>query len=216
MLEEMGAFFDSRLEVYDAHQLQEIDGAAEFYPFTAAQLPAFPGCRVLDLGCGTGLELEFYFRRNPNAYVTGIDLAPGMLGALCEKFPDRQLTLLQGSYFTLPFGEAAYDAAVSVESLHHFTKAQKIPLYDKLHHALKPNGYFILTDYFSVSDEEERSHMAELARLSDAQHIAADGSYHFDTPLTCAHEMEALQAAGFSAVQILGRWGQTGVLKAVY
>ena len=29
---------------------------------------------VLDLGCGTGLEMDFYFRRNPAAKITGIDL----------------------------------------------------------------------------------------------------------------------------------------------
>ena len=38
----------------------------------------------------------------------------------------------------------SFDAAVSVESLHHFTKEEKIPLYDKLRKALKPGGYFIL------------------------------------------------------------------------
>ena len=61
-LEEMGSFFDSRLEEYDRHQLTEIEGAGEFYRFTAECLPAHPGARILDLGCGTGLELEEYFR----------------------------------------------------------------------------------------------------------------------------------------------------------
>lgn len=61
MLEKMGAFFDARLEGYDAHQLDCIASAREFYPFTAAQLPAGAGARVLDLGCGTGLELDSYY-----------------------------------------------------------------------------------------------------------------------------------------------------------
>lgn len=213
-LEKMDAFFDERLEIYDAHQLHEIQAAEEFYPFTAHQLPLQPGCKVLDLGCGTGLELEFYFQCNPAACVTGIDLAPGMLAALQQKFPGRQLTLLQGSYFTIPFATAVYDAAVSVESLHHFTQAQKVPLYRKLHNALKPGGYFILTDYFAETEQEERACRAELDRIARAQGVAADGSYHFDTPLTCAHEIEALQAAGFSAVEILAAWGQTKTIRS--
>ena len=45
-----------------------------------------PGAKVLDLGCGTGLELEYYFRLNSTAMVTGIDLAAGMLQKLKEKF----------------------------------------------------------------------------------------------------------------------------------
>lgn len=50
-------------------------------------------------------------------------------------------------------GDNGFDAAVSVESLHHFSKEEKTELYTKLHRALKDNGYFIITDYFSLSDE---------------------------------------------------------------
>ena len=155
-LEKMGEFFDARLDSYDEHQMTSIESAQEFYPYTAAALPAEPGARVLDLGCGTGLELQAYFALNPTAGITGIDLAQGMLNALKQKFSDKDLTLIAGSYFDVPFGEDAFDAAVSVESLHHFTKEEKIPLYAKLRKALKRNGCFILTDYFAMSDGEER------------------------------------------------------------
>ena len=39
-----------------------------------------------------------------------------------------------------PLGENGFDAAVSVESLHHFTKEEKIPLYAKVRAALKEGG----------------------------------------------------------------------------
>ena len=121
MLEKMGEFFDARIRGYEAHQLNTIDDAAEFYPFTAGQLPREAGATILDLGCGTGLELGYYFELVSTARVTGIDLAPGMLEVLRRKFPDKSLDLILGSYFDVPFGEEAFDAAVSVESLHHFT-----------------------------------------------------------------------------------------------
>ena len=69
MLEKMGAFFDARLDGYEEHQLTCIEGAREFYPFTAQCLPRFDGARVLDLGCGTGLELGEYFKINPTASI---------------------------------------------------------------------------------------------------------------------------------------------------
>ena len=206
MLEKMGAFFDARLVGYEEHQLTCIDGAREFYPFTGNCLPGEENARILDLGCGTGLELNYYFQRNPSAKVTGIDLAPRMLEALAKKFPEKELTLLQGSYFDIPFPENYYDAAVSVESLHHFTKREKIPLYRKLHRALKMHGYFILTDYFAASDEEEAVCRSELCRLMAEQGISNGDFYHFDTPLTVEHERGALLEAGFSSVEILGRW----------
>ena len=214
MLEKMAAFFEARLDGYDAHMLTNIESAAEFYPFTASLLPITARVEVLDLGCGTGLELEYYFKGNPTARVTGIDLSAGMLEALKSKFPDYRLTLRQGSYFDLPLGENAFDAAVSVESLHHFTKDEKLSLYQKLQKALRKNGYFILTDYFASSDAEEREHRRQLTRMKEEQGIADGEFYHYDTPLTVAHEIEALLEAGFLRVEVLGRWGATYTLKA--
>jgi len=215
MLERMDAFFEARLKGYDEHMLTAIEGAAEFYPFTAALLPAAANASVLDLGCGTGLELEYFFRLNPTARITGIDLSRGMLDALRQKFPCKQLQLIQASYFDEPLGSSVFDAAVSVESLHHFTQAEKIPLYRKLHDALKGGSFFILTDYFAASDEEEAQYFRNLAVLKQAQGITGDAFYHYDTPLTPAHETQALLSAGFSSVEVLGHWGNTYTLKAV-
>ena len=214
MLEKMGEFFDSRLEGYEEHQLTCIESARDFYPFTAGCLPQDKNASVLDLGCGTGLELDYYFKLNPAAKVTGIDLAPGMLAAFRKKFADKDITLIQGSYFDVPLGENEYDAAVSVESLHHFTKREKTALYCKLHKALKPNGYFILTDYFAASNDEEILYRNELNRLKSEQGIADDEFYHYDTPLTVEHETQALKEAGFSSVEISGSWGNTYTIKA--
>ena len=215
MLEKMGEFFDSRLSGYEEHQLTCIDSAKEFYPYTASCLPQAYGTRLLDLGCGTGLELGYYFELVPSAEITGIDLAPGMLDELHNKFPNKNMTLILGSYFDVPFEENFYDAAVSVESLHHFTKEEKTRLYEKLRKALKPGGCFILTDYFAMSEEEERFHRAELLRLKKDQNITDETFYHYDTPLTIEHEKEALPKAGFSSVSVLKSWGATSVLKAI-
>ena len=213
-LEKMGAFFDARLDGYEDHQLNTIDSAREFYPYTAECLPKNADARILDLGCGTGLELDEYYLLNPSAKVTGIDLAPGMLNALKQKYCGKDITLICGSYFEVPFGENVFDAAVSVESLHHFTKEEKIPLYARLKAALKPGGYFILTDYFALSDEEEYTRRQELIRLRKELDLPENEFYHYDTPLIVGHEQEALSAAGFSSVEILNQWGPTYTLKA--
>ena len=213
-LEEMSAFFEARLDLYDQHMVGDVANARELYAFTAQALPAKEGCKLLDLGCGTGLELEFYFPLCPTAQVTGIDLSQGMLSRLGEKFPEKDLTLLQGSYFDVPLGENVFDAAVSVESLHHFTKEEKIPLYAKVRAALKEGGYFLLTDYFSLSEEERRRRETLLA-LKKAQGLGDDQFYHYDTPLTVGHEAEALEGAGFSRVEIVNQWGPTYAIRAV-
>ena len=215
MLEKMCDFFENRLDGYDEHMMTNIESAAEFYPFSTKMLPAFENCCVLDLGYGTGLELEEYYLCCPSAKVTGIDLSQGMLSALRRKLPVQNITLIVSSYFDVPLGRDCFDAAISVESLHHFTKEEKVPLYAKLHAALKEDGYFILTDYFSKTDEEEIMHRQNLMALKAAQGICDHEFYHYDTPLTVNHETEALLEAGFSSVEVLNHWGATYTLKAL-
>ena len=99
MLEKMDAFFEKRLDGYDEHMRTNVDDEGQFYAFTAAQLPKCAGAMILDLGCGTGLELEEYFPLNPTAQITGIDLCRPMLEALEKKFPGKKLRLICASYF---------------------------------------------------------------------------------------------------------------------
>ena len=215
MLERMDDFFTIRCQGYDEHMRENVEGDATFYEFTASLLPKSDNAQILDLGCGTGLELEEYFKVNPSVKVTGIDMTRAMLDALKAKFPDKDLTLICDSYFDVPFEEAKYDAAVSVESLHHFTKEEKIPLYAKLNKALKPGGYFILTDYFADLDEQEDYFRRELLRIRKEENLPDGVFYHYDAPLTVEHEKEALLTAGFESVEELGNWEATHTLRAV-
>ena len=204
-LERMDDFFAARLDGYDEHMKRDIEGASGFYAYTASLLPAATGSRVLDLGCGTGLELEEYYALNPGAFVTGIDLSEAMLNALKAKFPKKNLTLLRASYFDVPLGNALYDAAVSVESLHHFPAEMKASLYEKLLAALKENGVFVLTDYFAESEETEKTYFQNLALLKNEQGLSDDVFYHYDTPLTVEHETDILLQAGFPDVRVMER-----------
>lgn len=213
-LEKMDDFFAKRVNEYDEHMLNNIEGSLEFYDYTASLLPKDFKSKILDLGCGTGLELEKYFKLNPGAYVTAIDLSDAMLNKLKEKLPDENIEIILGSYFDVPFGEFKYDGVVSVESLHHFTKEEKLTLYKKLFLALKPNGYFILTDYFAITEDLEKELFDNLRKIKKEQNIKNGELYHYDTPLTVDHEIEILKKSGFKEVEALKYWGNTCTIKA--
>ena len=213
ILEKMDDFFTVRLDGYDHQMLVNVEGCAEGYREVASLLPA--GVKtLLDLGCGTGLELDEIFKAAPEISVTGIDMTPAMLAVLRQKHPDKALTLIEGDYFTVPFGESCFDAAVSVESLHHFTHAAKEVLYRRLFAALKPGGVYIECDYMVETQAEEDHYFAELVRLKREQGLAEDAFYHYDTPCTVANQMQLLRKAGF-AVHLHSRRGGTTVLTAV-
>lgn len=214
MLERMDDFFTARVDGYDEHMRQYVEEDSEFYAYTASLLPEKENAAVLDLGCGTGLELEAFFKINPTAEVTGIDLTEAMLTALKDKLPDKKIATVCGSYFDVPFGEEAFDAVVSVESLHHFSEEEKLPLYTKLRKALKPGGYFVLTDFYADTDDQEYFFRSELIRLRKEQNLPDGVFYHYDTPMTVEHEKKILLAAGFSKVEELDSWGTTHTLRA--
>ncbi|MBP5555440.1 MAG: class I SAM-dependent methyltransferase [Lachnospiraceae bacterium] len=214
MLEKMDDFFTARVDGYDEHMRQFVEEDSEFYAFTASLLPGSENAEVLDLGCGTGLELEAYFALNPAAKVTGIDLTEAMLNALKEKFSGKNITTVCGSYFDVPFGEEVYDAAVSVESLHHFSEEEKLPLYTKLCKALKPGGRFVLTDFYCDTDDQEGFFRRELIRIRKEENLPDGVFYHYDTPMTTEHEKKILLSAGVSNVEELGAWGTTHTIVA--
>lgn len=209
-LEEMDAFFTARLDGYEAH----MSVWREAYRRFAAELPTGLS-RVLDLGCGTGLELDEIFPRFPALEVTGVDLSASMLKRLLEKHDGRALKTVCGSYFDVPFG-ADFDAVISFESLHHFTAAEKLPLFRKIRGALRPGGVFMNCDYFACCDEEETLLRETCGRRRMASRLPADAFVHFDTPLTVAHEAAALRAAGFSDVRAVWCIENATLLTAVY
>ena len=55
-LESMSDFFTARVEGYDEHMLRDVEGCKEGYQ-RMAQLVPEDTKNLLDLGCGTGLEI---------------------------------------------------------------------------------------------------------------------------------------------------------------
>ncbi len=198
-LESMDGFFSARIDGYEEH----MSPWTEYYKWLARVLP--DGITtLLDLGCGTGLELDRIFERFPYLEVTGVDLSRIMLDKLRSKHGDRRLNLVCADYFVCELGENCFDAAVSVESLHHFSSDSKAALFAKLYRALKPGGVYIECDYIAQSREIEELTFAECARRRERDGIPPEVFVHFDTPLTLQHEIAALKAGGFEQVETIG------------
>lgn len=202
-LEEMGQFFGARIDSYEEHMAPWKD----YYTWMAQILPE--GTKeLLDIGCGTGLELDAVFERFSEMQVTAIDLSEEMLGQLKVKHGDKNLHFLCGDYFKVPFGEECYDAAISFETLHHFISDRKIEVFRKLYKSLKPGGCYIECDCIAGSREAEELLLGECMRRRKRDGIPEEAFVHFDIPLTLEHEIEILKEAGFEKVEVLGYLGE--------
>lgn len=197
-LEEMAGFFSSRLDGYEQHMaIWE-----KSYQTFAGLLPE-TSRHILDLGCGTGLELDRIWARFPQIEVTGVDLCRDMLDVLQKKHPDKHLTTVCMDYFQYELGVGKWDAVISFESLHHFLPGRKEKLYERIARSLKDGGVFLLADYTACCEEEEELLRGVCLERREKWGIPAEHYVHFDIPLTVGHEKELLQAAGLCIQQVI-------------
>ena len=89
--------------------------------------------RVLDLGCGTGLEIDTILERAPNAQITGYDVSEQMPGRLRSKYRAMlsQIRLISESFLNAFFERHAYDHVVSVLNLHRLLPEKKGEFYGR-------------------------------------------------------------------------------------
>lgn len=212
-MEKMDEFFAARVDGYDEHMLNEVEGCREAYKKMAELIPENTK-NLLDLGCGTGLELEGIFKRFPEISVMGIDLAKAMLKKLSEKYSDKNITLINGDYFSTDLGRECFDTAISFQTMHHFSHEMKIGLYKKILHSLKKGGVYIECDYMVETQEEENHWYAENSRIRKELNLPENEFYHYDTPCTIENQIKMFKAAGFASAEKVFRVENTTIIIA--
>ena len=91
--------------------------------------------RLLEVPVGTGcLSLPVYAEL-PEADITCLDYSPAMLAAALGI---RNVTFTEGDVGHLTFGDAAFDAAVSINGVHAFP--DKEAAWSEVHRVLRPGG----------------------------------------------------------------------------
>jgi len=198
--EPMGQFFDARAGGYNAHMLADKNSYERLTDYIQADERPLS---VLDLGCGTGLELAYVWRQLPNAHITCVDVSRGMLDILEERYADRreQLTVVEASYTAWPYPREAFDMVISCNTMHHFLHDRKRELYRRIRDALKPGGFYFEDDFIvdaAMSEQYKRRFKGLTARLD-----ASAGEYHIDIPLTITEQTMLLSEAGFQRVELL-------------
>lgn len=200
--EEMASFFDKRAESYEEHMKQSII-FDRFYGLVAEGIAATNAdIRILDIGCGTGLELEYIFAKAPNARVTCMDLSGEMLKLLMKRYEtyEKQLEIVQASYVDTPFEENSYDYVISVYTMHHFLEDVKVGIYSKIRSALKPSGLYIEADYI-VNEASEREALDYYFHLMEK--LDKNTLYHIDIPFSMNTQKRLIKSAGFTDMKLL-------------
>jgi len=128
-------FYDYIATTYD-HRFQGVVSRIENELATASLSTR----NVLDLGCGTGLYLEYV---KPEGYI-GIDLSFGMLQVACAKFPTHRF--IQSDMSAIPFPDHSFDAVVSLFGAFSYCLTPHRCV-DEIDRVLRPGGRVVVMAY---------------------------------------------------------------------
>jgi len=116
----------------------------------ARRLDLRPGCRVLDLGAGTGKLTRQLVATG--ADVVAVEPGPPMLAQLRASLP--RVEALVGAAEAIPLPDASVDAATAGQAYHWFDPERAVP---ELHRVLRPGGALgLIWNWWDVRDPLQR------------------------------------------------------------
>ena len=106
-----------------------------------------PESRILDLGCGTGVNLDRLLRLGlPFQHYTGMDFSSSMLALARKRFGDMpSITFLEGDVTALEDVGERYDAIVATWLLDHLREPASFV--NNVQRLLAPGGHLLLMFY---------------------------------------------------------------------
>lgn len=211
--EEMASFFNERAEGYENHMKETVNSFDAYYHLVSDPiLRTLEPVEILDLGCGTGLEIKGILEKAPNAKITCIDMSEKMLEILLINYQEHSshIRIIKDSYLTVPYEQGKYDYVISVMTMHHFLQDEKRKLYEKTKKALKDGGKYIEGDYI-VSAENEEKWLEEYKKAYAEEGLKEGGLYHIDIPFSMETQQRLLKEAGFNKFQLIFREGEHAI-----
>lgn len=144
------------------------------------------GARMLDLGCGPGLEMADL--RGLGLSPAGLDPSRSMLRFARERNPG--VAVVQGTGLALPFADAAFDGVWASASLHHVTRDEAPGALREIGRVLRPGGAF----YASVQRGEAEGWVRGLLTGRDTWY-----TYHTERDWRALVEAAGFEVAWFLA-----------------
>jgi ubiquinone/menaquinone biosynthesis C-methylase UbiE len=107
----------------------------------------FKGCRVLEVGCGTGSLWENYAELiSTFSELVLTDISKGMIDMVMESYADRKNILIQAmDVLDMPFEDNSFDIIVANSMLYHIDDVDSA--LDNIHRILREDGEFYSTTF---------------------------------------------------------------------
>ena len=130
--EPMGTFFNVRSDGYNEKMLSG-SGLEDYKKLGACFPKTDKALNILDIGCGTGIELDYIWAQAPNAQITCVDVSRWMLDLLLKNHPENhdRITIIEASYIDWTYPENAY-VSIVINIIANKHRAIRLPECHKL------------------------------------------------------------------------------------
>lgn len=138
-----------------------------------------PLTRILEVGCGTGLTLQFLAESTENVNLHGVDISESMLQQAKAKFANRRqlCDFSIASAFDLPFDDATFDALYNTRFMHQFTFEEQTHIHIEFSRVVRPGG-LIISEFYGGRQKRHVDHLRHQERyptLAEVRAIVATG-----------------------------------------
>ena len=106
--------------------------------------PPREGMEVLDVGCGTGIQLASY--QQAGCRVTGIDASPAMLEVARRRL-GTGASLTVGDAARMPYPDHTFDLVLAATVLHEMPPQVRTAALGEMKRVLRPGGRMLLIDF---------------------------------------------------------------------
>ena len=135
--------------------------------------PPHERMEVLDVGCGTGIQLASY--QHAGCRVTGIDASPAMLEVARRRL-GREASLNVGDAAHMPYPDRAFDLVLAATVLHEMPPAVRTAALGEMKRVLRPGGRMLLIDFEAGPVRPVRGGITR--GIIAASEVAAGRSHH--------------------------------------
>jgi len=111
------------------------------YHFAASKIP--PDSRILDMACGVGYGSFILAQETDCASITAVDISQDAISYARTHYATPKIGYIQGDCLDVALPPAAYDIAISFETLEHITDDSR--LLRRFNELLVPDGKLILS-----------------------------------------------------------------------
>jgi SAM-dependent methyltransferase len=165
--------------------------------------------RLLDVGCGTGRTLQLAAERG--AILTGIDIAPGLLGIAAGRLPDADLRL--GDLQVLPFANDSFDAVTGINAF-QFAVDPLAAIADAAR-VLVPGGRLAIGMFAEPERAESTAVHVAMSALSPPARASDHAPYALSAPGNLEAALEHAGLAIGASGEVECQWSYSEVASAV-